>query len=472
MTALLDQFDLEPSQLSARTYATRRRSTRIDAATMINIMIGLLTLIPARLVVPGMPNVGRPALLICLLMFAWWVLVRLTSNHLVLAGPQPIRWAIGLFILTMTISYAVGQLRGLTPLEVNGSNNQMLWMCTFAGVALMAADGITTWERLLSVLRVLVVCGAIMAGIGLIQYVTKIDITSYMNIPGLHSKRPLLGFETRGAGVRVASTTIHYIELSASLATILPFAIHFSLFSETRKQRNWYIVAALTMAAGIAVTISRTGIIAFAIGVAVLIPIWTWRMRYNIGVLATIAMAGFAVVQPGLLRTLTRLFDDPSQNPAFTVREQRYPYVWHFVDQRPWLGRGTGTFIGPQYWVLDNEWLGFLISNGIIGTAVVAGMYLTGIILSLVSIKRAPDRSVRSVCAALLGAQIIAPVVAGTFDSFAFMTYSTLIGLTLGLCGTVWRLTHPKGLVRTSTALGYTDGSWTSEPTYRARSMY
>ena len=35
-------------------------------------------------------------------------------------------------------------------------------------------------------------------------------------------------------------------------------------------------------------------------------------------------------------------------------------------------------------------------------------------------------------------------------DSLAFLTFATTLGLTIGMCGTVWRLTHPQRMVRTS----------------------
>jgi hypothetical protein len=42
-------------------------------------------------------------------------------------------------------------------------------------------------------------------------------------------------------------------------------------------------------------------------------------------------------------------------------------------------------------------------------------------------------------------------VVCGTFDALAFSTFSAMMALCIGLCGTVWRLTHPARTVRTST---------------------
>jgi O-antigen ligase len=419
-------------------------------------MICLLTLIPARLIVPGMPDVGRPALIVCLLMFAWWVLVRFTSNQLVLMGRQPLRWAMWFFVVTMLLSYVVGQLRGLTTAEANGADNALLWLATFAGVALMTADGISNWSRLNVVVVVLVVCGAIMAGIALVQYVFSFDITSYINIPGLVPKRDLKGFEVRGDGIRVASTTIHYIELSATLATILPFAIHLSLYSATVKRRIVFGVAAVLCVLGVATTISRTGILALAVVLVVLIPVWGWRRRFNFFVLAMGLIAGLAAAQPGLVRTLYRLFDDPSDNPAFTVRQARYPAVWAYVSQRPWLGRGTGTYVYPPYEVLDNQWLESLIMNGIVGVIAIAALHLTAIVMAGLAMRRAQTPQVRHLCAAAMSTQLIAPLVAGTFDTFAFLTYITVVGLTLGICGVVWRLTHPARLVRTSTTRWFT----------------
>src|SRR5258705_11290280 len=105
MPTTLQPYDLEPSLVGVRTYVTRRRHGRIDGATLLSVMICLLTLIPAQLIVPGLPDVGRPALILCLLMFSWWILVRLTSHHLVLMGPQPLRWAFLVFGVAMLVSY-------------------------------------------------------------------------------------------------------------------------------------------------------------------------------------------------------------------------------------------------------------------------------------------------------------------------------------------------------------------------------
>jgi O-antigen ligase len=452
----LQQSDLESTKVARRTYLTRRRAPKLDAPLVLGIMICLLTVIPSRYILPGMTDLGRPALVVCMLIFAWWVLVRMTP-HLTLTGPQPIRWALAVFTVSMLASYAVGQLRGLTTMEANGADRALMFLAVFAGASLGAADGIPNWFRLRMVIKVLVGCGVFMSVIALVQFAFALDLTTYLAIPGLEQKGIVLGFEDRGAGIRVASTTTHYIELATVLATILPFAIHLAIFAEDKRRRTLYVVSALLITAAGLCTISRSGILAVGIVALVLIPIWTWRMRYNILVTGVIMMAGLAVVKPALVKTLTSLFDDPSSNPAFTVRQARYPLVWAYVSQRPWLGRGSGTYLAPQYQILDNQWLAFLISNGIVGVAAMAALHLTGVVLALMAMRRAVTPEARHLGAVLIATQLIALAVAGTYDSMSFLTYATVVALTLGLCGAVWRLTHPARIVRTATPRWFAD---------------
>ena len=99
--------DLEPSLVGDRIYLSRRRYTRIDAAMLLSAMVCFLYLIPSSLILPGMTDIGRPALVIGLLLWFWWVLVRL-NPRLVMVGPQPIRWAVLVYGMSLLASYAAG----------------------------------------------------------------------------------------------------------------------------------------------------------------------------------------------------------------------------------------------------------------------------------------------------------------------------------------------------------------------------
>lgn len=443
------QSDFEATRVANRTYASRISrgplSMRLDSATVVGLLICVLTLIPARLILPGFGD--RPVYILGVLMFVWWLVSRM-APHLTMPGPQPIRWAILAYALTILMSYAVAQLRLLTSIEANGADRAMLYFACFAGIALVTADGIATESRLDQVIRVFVFCGAVMAVIAVIQFAFSYDATTLIQIPGLVAKWEAIGFEARGAAIRVASTTTHYIELATVLATILPFAIHLAMFA---RRRRWIPIAiSLLLMAGVMTTVSRSGVLAVAIVAVLLIPTWNWRFRYNVFVMLGLLMAGLAAAKPSLMRTLTSLFEDPSSNPAFTVRQERYPLVWSYFVQHPWLGRGTGTWLAPQYQILDNYWLAFLISNGIIGVLLLATMHLIAFGAAMQARRRAATAEQKHLCIAVASTQIVPLLVAGTYDSLAFGTYALTVALTVGLCGAVWRLTHPSVDIRTA----------------------
>jgi O-antigen ligase len=445
---LADPADLEPSLLYERTYTSRRRPTYIDAAVLLSLMFILIAVIPARLVLPGATDLGRPSLIVGFLLFFWWIVTRF-SPRLVMTGPQPIRWAFIGYFGVLLIGYAVGYLRGLTSMEANAADRAMLYLCVFGGAVLTAADGLPNWIRLRTLLKVLVASATFVAVFGVVEYLVGRDLSSYLLVPGLQEKGWIPVLEDRGAGVRVASTTSHYIEMAAYLALILPFAFHFAIFSRS-KQRWMAVVATVVIAAGIASTISRTGILAEGVMFLVLMPLWTWRMRYNIAACVAAVAAAAMAAKPGLVRTLYQLFDNPTDNSSITARYERYPLAFRYISERPWLGRGTGTWVAPQYQIMDNQWLDNLLANGIVGTVAYAALHLTAIALAWMALRRAPNREVKHLCAALISTQVMGLVVAATFDSLSFLTFATTLALTIGMCGTVWRLTHPARVVRTS----------------------
>ncbi|MEV6847345.1 O-antigen ligase family protein [Actinoplanes sp. NPDC051411] len=445
---LADPADLEPSLLYERTYTSRRRPTYIDAAVLLSLMFILIAIIPARLVLPGATDLGRPSLIVGFLLFFWWICTRF-SPRLVMTGPQPIRWAFIGYFGVLLIGYAVGYLRGLTSMEANAADRAMLYLCVFGGAVLTAADGLPNWIRLRTLLKVLVASATFVAAFGVVEYLVGRDLSGYLLVPGLQEKGWIPVLEDRGAGVRVASTTSHYIEMAAYLALILPFAFHFAIFSRS-KQRWMAVVATVVIAAGIASTISRTGILAEGVMFLVLMPLWTWRMRYNIGACVAAVVAAAMAAKPGLVRTLYQLFDNPTDNSSITARYERYPLAFRYISERPWLGRGTGTWVSPQYQIMDNQWLDNLLANGIVGTVAYAALHLTAIALAWMAMRRAPNREVKHLCAALISTQVMGLVVAATFDSLSFLTFATTLALTIGMCGTVWRLTHPARVVRTS----------------------
>jgi O-antigen ligase len=360
-----------------------------------------------------------------------------------------------LYLVSLLIGYAVGIERGLPTIEANAANRWMIGSVAFAGVILLAADGLSTWDRIGLVARGFVWCSVFLAVLGLLQNFLPFDPLAYMQVPGLQS-HGLIELQPRGSGFRVPATTGHYLELSSTLAFAWPVALHFTFYSPDRRARRRYGLATLLITAGIAATISRTGIVAIGIAALVLMPLWPARRRYNVLAAGLVAVLGLTAVRPGLVRTIYSLFADASSDPSITSRTSRYEMIGFYFAQRPWLGRGTGTWVPPAYHYLDNQWLLTALENGIVGVAALAILHIVAIALAVIAFRRAGTVADRHFCLVLVAIQLIAMFVAYSFDSLAFSTYSTVLGLSIGLCGTVWRLTHPTRGERTAVLAGNT----------------
>ncbi|MEU3454304.1 O-antigen ligase family protein [Micromonospora sp. NPDC006766] len=451
MSTPIHAADLEPALFADQTYATRRRPVNMDAAFAFGVIICLLTLIPSRLILPGTSaDVGRPGTVVGVLIFCWWVATR-CNRRLAMPGPQPVRWAVLLYLVSLLISYAIGFERGLTPLEANAADRAMLaGGAAFIGTILVAADGISNWGRMRVALQIVVWCSVYMSIIGVLQQLLPFNIVEYLTVPGL-TNLGVPGYQQRGDGLRVAATTTHYLELAATLSLALPVAIHFAKFASTQLRRRLFGVAALVIVAGVLVTISRTGIVSVVVALLILMPLWTWRARYNVLVLGLMAVAGMSAIKPSAVRTFYDIFANASNDSSITARTERYTMVAFYYGQRPWWGRGTGTWEPPMYQFLDNQWLRTALEAGNVGVAVLAVLHLTAIALAGIALRRASTPADRHLCLVLISTQVVALFIAYTFDSLTYTTYSLTLGMMIGLCGAVWRFTHSSREIRTST---------------------
>jgi polysaccharide biosynthesis protein PslJ len=443
--------DFEPALATERTYVTRLRIGRLDAAAVLSVMILLLMLIPTNLVLPSTTaDVGRPAEIMCVVIFGWWVASR-CHPRLALPGPQPIRWAVLLFVVSLLVSYAIGFERGLTVIEANAADRLLLGAAAFIGVILMSADGLSNWGRLRLVLQVFVWCSVFMAVLGLLQQILPFDPVQYIDIPGLQVGAPGGGAQVRGAAIRVAGTTAHPLEMAATLVLAWPIALHFGIHAGTPKQRRRYMFATALITFGIFETISRSGMIAMVIAALVLTPLWNWRRRYNVAVFGVGMLVALAGASPSIGRTIFNLFAEADNDPSITSRTERYAMVGYYFTQRPWFGRGTGTWVPPMYQYLDNQWMRTALENGVVGVAVLALLHIIALSLAVIALRRASTPADRHLCLALVAIQLEAIFIAYTFDVLAYSTYTTMLGIMIGVCGTVWRFTHPARQVRTST---------------------
>jgi polysaccharide biosynthesis protein PslJ len=451
---LSHSVDLDPAYLEERTYATRRRRHLIDMTALINLMVLLVFLLPARLVLPQLTAVGRPALMVGLLLTGVWVVSKIHPRY-AMRGPQPMRWAAIFFLVAWLLSYASAYLRGLPSLEANGADMSLIGIVIFLGTILVIADGIPNRERLDALVRTLVWGAAGMAFIGLVMFVTNIDITAYIKIPGLVLHGDLEGLQARGNGFfRVSSTATHYIEFSTLMAMVLPFAIHAVIFAKTKLIRQNSLIAALMIAASIPVALSRTGVLALMVSMAVMFFAWNWRTRFNVGAMGIFVTISIMFLEPGLLGTIKSLFLNMNNDPSIQGRTDDWDIMMAYFHDRPWLGRGQGTFIPDLYILVDNQWLQMLVGGGLIGVASLILLHVMAIVVAFIALRRSITIEDRHLCACILSIQPTAMVAHMTFDTFGFSSFVALLAVVTGMTGAVWRLTHPSRQVRVNRTAG------------------
>ncbi|GAA3748303.1 O-antigen ligase family protein [Plantactinospora mayteni] len=438
------------------TYLSARRSDTVydgitpavrhfpDATAAVIASIMLAYLLPFRLVFPPLSDLGKPGLMVGFGLLVWWALSRLHPS-LVTRGQQPMRWAMAIYLVTLFLSYVAGQGRGMPVLEANGAERTLLMALAGAGILLAAADGVLTRERIDKVLGWFCWGAAFMAFVALVQFVTRIDLTTYMKLPPLLTfHKEVVGFRDRGGDglVRVAGTAGHYIEFSVLMVIGLVVAIHFARFSSTRRDRQIYAVLAMFQAAVIPISLSRTGVLALGAAILLFILVWPLRTTFNVLVVGCFLTALIQVARPGLLAAIKSLLLAGENDPSVQARVEDYDYVAPFIRERPWLGRGIGTFLPELYQLLDNQWLTTLVQGGIVGVAGLAVLFLSGVVVAGRVRRFARTERDRDLAAVLAVAIGVAGVSGFTFDSMYFTTFFITVHVLLGLTGALWRLTR------------------------------
>jgi O-Antigen ligase len=433
---------------AAPTAAARRAAFRgllawrPDTGSLLAVLVFATFVIPARFVVKGVGAFGTPADLLGFGMFLLWVFARMMGSRPAIRF-QPARVIAAIYLFAILVTYAGGFARGLFPDEANSATRLVLETIAGTGIALVTADAISNRQQLNTALQRVVYGAAFMAATGDFEAITGYNVAQHMRFPGLKVNRQLIGSAARGAGHRVAGTATHYIEFGVVLAMLLPLAIHFAVFAPTRgrRQANWLFV--LLIAMGIPFSISRAAALAAVLSVLVLAAAWTWRARVNAAIVGLVTVLGIAVGRPGLVTTIVHLFTKAGSDPSISGRTTDYGPSFAFIRERPWFGRGAGTFTAGRYRILDNQVLLTTIESGIVGVVALTALFAGGAAIAHRVAKFSPEPQSRHLGYALVGAFAAAFVTSFTFDSLTFGIFRTVLFLLIGVAGALWRLDRP-----------------------------
>ncbi|WP_156252150.1 O-antigen ligase family protein [Pseudactinotalea terrae] len=408
---------------------------------LLALFLALQFLIPARLVIGGMGAVGRPSVAVGLMLLFLWFVSAIRRKQLP-AGRQPIHWVVGIFVGLQLLGYAVGYDRLPSPEQASSADRWLIFTLAIAGVLLFVADGIRTRAELDRTLGLLVFFTAIMAIIGVLQFTGIVDVTQYINIPGLSRNSELIGISERGSGgfPRVASTANHFIEFGVVLALVLPIAMHYALFAPRGRVRVWRWIGVALIATGIPLSISRSAILTVFVTMAMMAIVWPWRQRYNALVISIVSILVFHVINRGVLGTIRSLFTNAENDSSVTDRIARTGTVLELWSQRPWLGWGAGMVTPEEFLLLDNQIYVTLIAGGVAGVIGLLLFFLVPYLVARSVRLRGKDQETRHLGHALAVTMPAAVLASGTFDSFAFATFVGVMCILVGAIGALWRL--------------------------------
>ena len=417
-----------------------------DPTTVLSLGVAAMFIVPQRFVFEPLGAAGTPAIMIGVAALVWWLVTRMTGSPQA-AGYNPIRIAVGILMATALVAYVSGWAKPMPFVEGSNADRTLILWLGYCGYLLLSCDGITSRDRLDTLLRRVVDGAAFMSTVALLQFFAKFDLSAVIQPPGLTYNDPLFTSSfSRSTFTRVMGTAMHPIEFSVIVASLIPVALHYA-FTDTHRSRlrRWAPVGLMGFAMPLA--ISRSGFLALFLAVACFIPALPAGRKAQVIVLGAAGGAFMTVIVPGLLGTIRSFFTGAATDPSVTARTDDYQYLDTFVNRWPFTGLGFGRFTPTVYDVLDNQYLLTIIDSGLIGLIGLLLFLVSGLVTAQVIRKRpGVDANARSLAQACFGAILAHAATFATYDALVFPTTGMVIFLLIGVVGALWRLTRPQTL--------------------------
>ncbi len=415
--------------------------SRRDGLTVLSLVVVFVLLIPENYVLVGpLKSVGNPAQLAALFAFALWGSARILGllgcrpNH-------PVRWALLLYTLATLTAFAAGMTRILLAQESAGAVRAPYPTLAVLGVGLMAIDGLETRERVETLILRILRCALVAALIGILEFAhggfTYRDV---LRLPIFTTNTQIVD-DSRSGYSRIDAAAAHPIEFAVALASLAPLALHFSLYGSTRQQRRMATASLVAILVVTPLTVSRSGLLALAVGLGVYSVHLTRRQKINLVVLSALGVGLFRQAVPGLLGTLRSYFVAGDSDPSIQGRLEDYARIPGLLADSEVFGRGLGTFQPSVYFYLDNQYLGSLLEGGFVGLCAFIALWVVGIGVARGTRRRTTSPRLAGLAQALAASIASLSIAAVTFDLMSFNQTAYLLFILIGAAGALWSQT-------------------------------
>lgn len=404
----------------------------------LKLFLGLLFVVPARLVVPGFGAAGSPSSLLglVLLLLPGLALIVPDVRHARRSLPRanPVIIGLTVYLLVILASWSYGQTRALSAVATSSSVRSLIAITSLAGVAYFVALRVRSAQAIVGVVDVMLAGTAFMSLVGLAQFFTGVDVAQWLRVPGLSIHRASAGLSTRSIFNRPRGTALHPIEFGVVAAALVPVA-----WWRARQGATLAWIALGVIALASLTSVSRSAVLALAIGGFVLFLGSSWKDRLGliVGGGAFVVIAGSVI--PGLIGTLRALFEDAGNDPSVQTRLERTPTVLRLISEYRWFGRGFGTFTIEEYLLLDNEIQGLAIQIGVIGVATFLAFVVTVVWAAHQASRHLPP-DLDGLGTVLIGSLLSMVVSFYTFDALFYHILMGVLFVNVGLVAVMWAL--------------------------------
>lgn len=341
-----------------------------------------------------------------------WAIKMVSDKRLILDIPQTIWPLAGLILLALaqSVSWTDGAgVRQSLSLDVDSTRGTVLVLCSLLALSVLAANFLTDAGWLLTLIRFLILFGALMGIFGLVQYFS-----------GSHSVYWLRYAE--GAAFGPFFNRDHFAGYM-ELLIALPVALIVTRY--VRGERSLvYGIAAMFMGVAAIFTLSRAGMISI-FAEMIFIAAMSFRRQHTttydnkhgktqmapgiIAVVAILAAIGIGVIWIGAEPVINRIAtgdpysSDLSKTQTFySVRGEIWENTWTMIRHNPLMGVGLGAYEtaypiyarenGMQGITAEahNDYLQILADAGVVG-AVLALWFIWALFRAIARGVRSPD---------------------------------------------------------------------------------
>lgn len=421
-------------------------------------MCVLVAIMPSFSVLPGpLKSNGSPERIIAVLFFGLVLLGFLSARRTALTRTvRPGVVIILVYFMLQLAIWGVGLTHVDSALAESGKTDAILNPIATVGVALYIITRVRTSRERNIVLGCLATGLTFACLVGLLQWLTNIDLRFFFQPPGFVVNYEYLQLETRRGARRIMGTSAHAVEFSVLAAATVPLTIYLAR-NAAKRQVRWAAGVACGLAlVSMPATVSRTGVI--ALGAALLVYMWNFKARDVAIAIVGGAAAAFVYVAsfPPIANALWQTIVNSEQDPSILTRIEDYAKVGDTFRDNPVFGVGLGGTPPTEYGFLDNEWLQAIVQGGSVGVTamiVLAGGGIFGVAAALRAATTPREREQ----AYMLGAMFAAILTSSfTFDLLSFRQAAVLLFITFGLLWSTFTVSLP-GARTTPTGSGCVD---------------